>query len=97
MLNFRASMNILIKVTQFQGINGYTWLADGGRVKMVLYDSVKSFFMKGRGVLFGFPLILGGAGLFMYYKIPGGIAVLVGIILLGASDYFIETEEGLDG
>ncbi|MDD2440165.1 MAG: hypothetical protein PHD41_08195 [Methanosarcinaceae archaeon] len=64
---------------------------------MELQDPIKKFFMKGRGVLFGFPLIFLGACLFKYYKIPGGIAVLLGIIFLAASDYFIETEEGLDG
>ncbi|MDD3042510.1 MAG: hypothetical protein PHV51_00015 [Methanosarcinaceae archaeon] len=64
---------------------------------MAFHDSIKNFFMKGRGVLIGFPLIFLGAILFKYYKIPGAIAVLTGIIFLAASDYFIETEEGLDG
>ena len=60
---------------------------------MTFRDSVKDFFMKGRGVLFGFPLIFIGAVLFTINKVLGGLAVLTGIVLLSASDYFLENED----
>ncbi len=65
---------------------------------MALGDSIKAFFMKGRGVALGFPLIFLGAVLFTVNKVLGGITVLIGIILLSLSDYFLENEDDeLDG
>ncbi len=65
----------------------------GEKVKMTLGDLVKNFFMKGRGVALGFPLIFLGAVLFTINKILGVITVLIGIILLSLSDYFLENED----
>lgn len=56
-------------------------------------ESIKNFFLKGRGVIVGFPLILLGAVLITTSKLLGGITVLIGIILLTVSDYFVETED----
>ncbi|WP_440954890.1 hypothetical protein ACSAZK_15130 [Methanosarcina sp. Mfa9] len=60
---------------------------------MTLHDSVKNFFLKGRGVALGFPLIFIGAVLFTINKVLGGITVLIGIIFLSLSDYFLENED----
>lgn len=60
---------------------------------MSLHDSIKNFFLKGRGVLLGFPLIFLGAILFTVNKILGGITVVIGILFLTLSDYFLENED----
>lgn len=60
---------------------------------MSLTESVKNFFIRGRGVLLGFPLIFLGAILFMYHKILGLVIVTIGIAFLAMSDYIIEHEE----
>ena len=60
---------------------------------MTLNESIKNFFLKGRGVALGFPLIFIGAVLFTVNKVLGGITVLTGIIFLSLSDYFLENEE----
>lgn len=60
---------------------------------MALGDLIKDFFLKGRGVAVGFPLIFLGAVLFTINKVLGGITVLIGIVLLSLSDYFLENED----
>lgn len=60
---------------------------------MSLIESIKNFFIKGRGVLLGFPLIFLGAALFMLNKILGLVAVTIGIIFLTMSDYVIEHQD----
>lgn len=60
---------------------------------MSLPESVKSFFIRGRGVLLGFPLIFLGAILFTLHKILGLVTVTIGIAFLAVSDYVIEHEE----
>lgn len=54
-------------------------------------DSIKNFFLKGRGVILGFPLLLLGAVLITINKLLAGIIVLIGIILLTVSNYLVET------
>ncbi|KKG15627.1 hypothetical protein EO98_04400 [Methanosarcina sp. 2.H.T.1A.6] len=60
---------------------------------MAIIEAVKNFFIKGRGVLLGFPLIFLGAVLFTVHKILGLVTVTIGIIFLTMSDYVIENEE----
>lgn len=60
---------------------------------MSLLEPVKNFFIKGRGVLLGFPLIFLGAVLFTFHKVLGLVTVTLGILFLTMSDYVIEHEE----
>ncbi|WP_255336664.1 hypothetical protein [Methanosarcina sp. KYL-1] len=60
---------------------------------MSLHESIKNFFLKGRGVLLGFPLIFLGAFLFAINKVLGGVTVVIGIFFLTISDYFLENED----
>ncbi|KKH93343.1 hypothetical protein EO95_01555 [Methanosarcina sp. 1.H.T.1A.1] len=60
---------------------------------MAIIEAVKNFFIKGRGVLLGFPLIFLGAVLFTVHKILGLVTVTIGIVFLTMSDYVIENEE----
>jgi len=60
---------------------------------MSLVESIKNFFIKGRGVVLGFPLIFLGAALFTLHKVLGLVAVTIGIAFLTLSDYVIEHQE----